>query len=205
MIKDASTAVALVTGLRAGTYRFKLMVQDEQGASDSTILTVTIKQGKQSSTDNYIQKHVHNTGFGQPFKNGLFDFIIFLHSTFLPFHCYFCSLLFITYIQVINWPFHSLLFYSACIKMLLFRTAESLPLTAHASGSHTLTLPNNSLVLRGSVSNCGSANVSFLWVRDEQSPAAGVSKVQIIHTHLALPPFYDAHSVSAGCSVCFRS
>ncbi|XP_060725815.1 dyslexia-associated protein KIAA0319 [Tachysurus vachellii] len=95
VIKDASIAVALVTGLRAGTYRFKLMVQDEQGASDSTILTVTIKQ------------------------------------------------------------------------------AESLPLTAHASGSHTLTLPNNSLVLRGSVSNCGSANVSFLWVRDEQSPAAG--------------------------------
>ncbi|XP_058252466.1 dyslexia-associated protein KIAA0319 isoform X2 [Hemibagrus wyckioides] len=94
-IKDASTVVALVTGLRAGTYRFKLMVQDEQGASDSAILTVTIKE------------------------------------------------------------------------------AESLPLTAHASGSHTLTLPNNSLVLRGSVSNCGSTNVSFLWVRDEQSPAAG--------------------------------
>ncbi|KAK3571450.1 hypothetical protein QTP86_012078 [Hemibagrus guttatus] len=94
-IKDASTAVALVAGLRAGTYSFKLMVQDEQGASDSTILTVTIKE------------------------------------------------------------------------------AESMPLTAHASGSHTLTLPNNSVVLRGSVSNCGSTNVSFLWVRDEQSPAAG--------------------------------
>uniref|UniRef100_A0A8C1SXQ2 Si:ch73-215d9.1 n=1 Tax=Cyprinus carpio TaxID=7962 RepID=A0A8C1SXQ2_CYPCA len=52
-------------------------------------------------------------------------------------------------------------------------TAKSLPLVAHASGSHTLTLPNNSLVLRGSVSNSGTANVSFLWVRDEQSPAAG--------------------------------
>ncbi|XP_053091118.1 dyslexia-associated protein KIAA0319 isoform X2 [Pangasianodon hypophthalmus] len=94
-IKDASTAVALVSGLRAGSYRFKLTVQDEQGASDSAVLTVTVKE------------------------------------------------------------------------------AESLPLIAHASGSHTLTLPNNSLVLRGSVSNCGSTNVSFLWVRDEQSPAAG--------------------------------
>ncbi|KAF4087926.1 hypothetical protein AMELA_G00077080 [Ameiurus melas] len=94
-IKDASTAVALVSGLRAGSYRFKLTVQDEEGASDSALLTVTVKE------------------------------------------------------------------------------AESLPLTAHASGSHILTLPNNSLVLRGSVSNCGSTNVSFLWVRDEQSPAAG--------------------------------
>ncbi|XP_041961679.1 dyslexia-associated protein KIAA0319 isoform X1 [Alosa sapidissima] len=53
------------------------------------------------------------------------------------------------------------------------KEVRSLPLVAHASGSHTLTLPNNSLVLCGSVSNAGPVNVSFLWVRDEQSPAAG--------------------------------
>ncbi|KAF5905715.1 dyslexia-associated protein, partial [Clarias magur] len=94
-IKNASTAVALVSGLQAGSYKFKLEVRDEQGASDSAVLTVTVKE------------------------------------------------------------------------------AESLSLIAHASGSHTLTLPNNSLVLRGSASNCGSINVSFFWVRDEQSPAAG--------------------------------
>ncbi|KAM9488878.1 dyslexia-associated protein KIAA0319 isoform 2-T2 [Clarias gariepinus] len=94
-IKNASTAVALVSGLQAGSYKFKLEVRDEQGASDSTVLTVTVKE------------------------------------------------------------------------------AESLPLIAHASGSHTLTLPNNSLVLKGSASNCGSSNLSFFWVRDEQSPAAG--------------------------------
>ncbi|XP_066538616.1 dyslexia-associated protein KIAA0319 isoform X2 [Hoplias malabaricus] len=94
-IKDADKAVAMVTGLRAGSHGFKLTVQDQQGAADSAVLTVTVKE------------------------------------------------------------------------------ANSLQLIAHASGSHTLTLPNNSLVLRGSVSNCSSANVSFLWVRDEQSPAAG--------------------------------
>ncbi|XP_012678367.2 dyslexia-associated protein KIAA0319 [Clupea harengus] len=53
------------------------------------------------------------------------------------------------------------------------KEARSLPLVAHASGSHTLTLPKNSLVLWGSVSNAGPANVTFLWIRDEQSPAAG--------------------------------
>uniref|UniRef100_A0A8C2H178 Si:ch73-215d9.1 n=1 Tax=Cyprinus carpio TaxID=7962 RepID=A0A8C2H178_CYPCA len=88
-------AVAIATGLRSGNYKFRLTVTDQQGETDSTVLTVTIKE------------------------------------------------------------------------------AKSLPLVAHASGSHTLTLPNNSLVLRGSVSNSGTANVSFLWVRDEQSPAAG--------------------------------
>ncbi|XP_076827673.1 dyslexia-associated protein KIAA0319 isoform X2 [Brachyhypopomus gauderio] len=94
-IKDANSAVALVTGLRAGSHKFQLTVQDQQGAADSAVLTVTVKE------------------------------------------------------------------------------AKNLPLVAHASGSHTLTLPNNSLVLKGSVSNFGSGNVSFLWLRDKQSPAAG--------------------------------
>ncbi|KAK7147056.1 hypothetical protein R3I94_009793 [Phoxinus phoxinus] len=94
-IKDASKAVAIATGLRSGNYKIKLTVTDQQGQTDSAVLTISIKE------------------------------------------------------------------------------AKSLPLVAHASGSHTLTLPNNSLVLRGSVSNSGTANVSFLWVRDEQSPAAG--------------------------------
>ncbi|XP_070822070.1 dyslexia-associated protein KIAA0319 isoform X2 [Chaetodon trifascialis] len=51
--------------------------------------------------------------------------------------------------------------------------ARSLPPVAHASGSHTLTLPNNSLVLRGSVTDGDQTLVHYLWVRDSQSPAAG--------------------------------
>ncbi|KAI4873982.1 hypothetical protein NFI96_032060, partial [Prochilodus magdalenae] len=94
-IKDANKAIAMVTGLRTGSHKFKLTVQDQQGVADSAVLTVTVQE------------------------------------------------------------------------------AKNLPLIAHASGSHTLTLPDNSLVLRGSVSNCGPANVTFVWVRDEQSPAAG--------------------------------
>lgn len=53
--------------------------------------------------------------------------------------------------------------------------ATSLPPIAHASGSHTLTLPNNSLVLRGSVTDGDQTEVHYLWVRDSQSPATGVS------------------------------
>ncbi|XP_059194804.1 dyslexia-associated protein KIAA0319 [Centropristis striata] len=51
--------------------------------------------------------------------------------------------------------------------------ARSLPPVAHASGSHSLSLPNNSLVLRGSVTDGDQSQVHFLWVRDSQSPAAG--------------------------------
>ncbi|XP_036930526.1 dyslexia-associated protein KIAA0319 homolog isoform X1 [Acanthopagrus latus] len=51
--------------------------------------------------------------------------------------------------------------------------ARSLLPVAHASGSHTLTLPNNSLVLRGSVTDGDQTEVHYLWVRDSQSPAAG--------------------------------
>uniref|UniRef100_A0A673A6W6 Si:ch73-215d9.1 n=1 Tax=Sphaeramia orbicularis TaxID=375764 RepID=A0A673A6W6_9TELE len=51
--------------------------------------------------------------------------------------------------------------------------ARSFPPVAHASGSHTLILPNNSLVLRGSVTDGNQTELHFLWVRDGQSPAAG--------------------------------
>ncbi|KAM8826800.1 dyslexia-associated protein KIAA0319 isoform 3-T4 [Synchiropus picturatus] len=88
-------AVATATGLRVGRYTFRLTVSDQEGATDSGVLTVRIQQ------------------------------------------------------------------------------AKTLPPVAHASGSHTLTLPNNSLVLRGSVTDGDQTQLTFLWVRDGQSPAAG--------------------------------
>ncbi|KAK7886736.1 hypothetical protein WMY93_026357 [Mugilogobius chulae] len=44
---------------------------------------------------------------------------------------------------------------------------------AHAGGSHTLILPNSSLLLQGSVTNADPKTVHFTWTRDAQSPAAG--------------------------------
>ncbi|XP_017295296.1 dyslexia-associated protein KIAA0319 homolog [Kryptolebias marmoratus] len=60
---------------------------------------------------------------------------------------------------------------SMTVKVL---EARSLPPVAHASGSHVLTLPNSSLVLRGSVTDGDQNQVQYLWTRDSQSPAAGV-------------------------------
>uniref|UniRef100_A0A3B4X1W9 KIAA0319 n=1 Tax=Seriola lalandi dorsalis TaxID=1841481 RepID=A0A3B4X1W9_SERLL len=58
-------------------------------------------------------------------------------------------------------------------SVVLHPAARSLLPVAHASGSHTLTLPNNSLVLRGSITDGDQTEVHYLWVRDSQSPAAG--------------------------------
>ncbi|XP_015259746.1 PREDICTED: dyslexia-associated protein KIAA0319 homolog isoform X3 [Cyprinodon variegatus] len=61
----------------------------------------------------------------------------------------------------------------SALLLVRIQEARSLPPVAHASGSHVLTLPNNSLVLHGSVSDRDAAEVRFLWTRDSQSPAAG--------------------------------
>ncbi|CAI5661478.1 unnamed protein product [Oreochromis niloticus] len=61
---------------------------------------------------------------------------------------------------------------SASLTVRVLEASSLLPV-AHASGSHSLTLPNNSLVLRGSVTNADQTAVHFLWTRDSQSPAAG--------------------------------
>ncbi|KAM7382834.1 hypothetical protein PAMP_002540 [Pampus punctatissimus] len=94
-MESVDQAVATVTGFQAGRYTFRLTVSDQEGATDSTSLTVSIQE------------------------------------------------------------------------------AKSLPPVAHASGSHTLILPNNSLVLRGSVTDGDQTQLHYLWVRDNQSPAAG--------------------------------
>lgn len=52
---------------------------------------------------------------------------------------------------------------------------DNSPPRAQAGGRHVLTLPNNSITLDGSRSTDDRGIVSYLWIRDGQSPAAGVS------------------------------
>ncbi|NXT17919.1 K0319 protein, partial [Syrrhaptes paradoxus] len=94
-MEDGNKAVATVTGLQVGTYRFKLTVKDRQGLSSESVLSITVKEE-------------HNS-----------------------------------------------------------------PPRAHAGGKHVLVLPNNSVTLDGSRSADDQGIVSYLWIRDGQSPAAG--------------------------------
>ncbi|XP_074002486.1 dyslexia-associated protein KIAA0319 homolog isoform X2 [Numenius arquata] len=94
-MENGDKAVATVTGLQVGTYRFRLTVKDQQGLSSASVLSITVKEE-------------NNT-----------------------------------------------------------------PPRAHAGGKHVLVLPNNSVTLDGSRSADDQGIVSYLWIRDGQSPAAG--------------------------------
>ncbi|XP_044282475.1 dyslexia-associated protein KIAA0319 homolog [Varanus komodoensis] len=94
-MENADSAVATVTGLQIGTYRFRLTVKDDQGLSSTATISVTVKE------------------------------------------------------------------------------ESNRPPKAHAGGKHLLVLPNNSIALDGSRSTDDQGIVSYLWIRDGQSPAAG--------------------------------
>lgn len=47
-MENGDKAVATVTGLRVGTYRFRLTVKDQQGLSSASVLSITVKEGKPS-------------------------------------------------------------------------------------------------------------------------------------------------------------
>ncbi|NXX88842.1 K0319 protein, partial [Centropus bengalensis] len=94
-VENDDKAIATVTGLQVGTYRFRLTVKDQQGLSSASVLSITVKEENNS------------------------------------------------------------------------------PPQAHAGGKHVLVLPNNSVTLDGSRSADDQGIVSYLWIRDGQSPAAG--------------------------------
>ncbi|NXE84437.1 K0319 protein, partial [Cochlearius cochlearius] len=94
-MENGDKAIATVTGLQVGTYRFRLTVKDQQGLSSASMLSITVKEENNS------------------------------------------------------------------------------PPRAHAGGKHVLVLPNNSVTLDGSRSADDQGIVSYLWIRDGQSPAAG--------------------------------
>ncbi|XP_074128854.1 dyslexia-associated protein KIAA0319 homolog isoform X1 [Sminthopsis crassicaudata] len=58
------------------------------------------------------------------------------------------------------------------------REENNSPPRAQAGGKHVLVLPNNSIILDGSRSTDDQGIVSYLWIRDGQSPAAG----DVIHS-----------------------
>ncbi|NXQ70872.1 K0319 protein, partial [Quiscalus mexicanus] len=62
---------------------------------------------------------------------------------------------------------------SASVLSITVKEENNSPPQAHAGGRHVLVLPNNSVTLDGSGSADDQGIVSYLWIRDGQSPAAG--------------------------------
>jgi len=47
-MENGDKAIATVSGLQVGTYRFSLTVKDQQGLSNTCMLSITVKEGKPS-------------------------------------------------------------------------------------------------------------------------------------------------------------
>uniref|UniRef100_A0A8C3FGB6 KIAA0319 n=1 Tax=Chrysemys picta bellii TaxID=8478 RepID=A0A8C3FGB6_CHRPI len=62
---------------------------------------------------------------------------------------------------------------STATQSVTVKEENNIPPRAHAGGKHVLVLPNNSITLDGSRSTDDQGIVSYLWIRDGQSPAAG--------------------------------
>ncbi|XP_041104007.1 dyslexia-associated protein KIAA0319 [Polyodon spathula] len=62
---------------------------------------------------------------------------------------------------------------SSAVATVTVKKERNIPPIAHAGGGTVLVLPNNSVVLNGSKSTDDQGIVSYLWIRDGQSPAAG--------------------------------
>ncbi|XP_066480881.1 dyslexia-associated protein KIAA0319 homolog [Tiliqua scincoides] len=62
---------------------------------------------------------------------------------------------------------------SATMLPVTVKAESNHPPQANAGGKHILVLPNNSIALDGSQSSDDQEIVSYLWIRDGQSPAAG--------------------------------
>ncbi|NWT53358.1 K0319 protein, partial [Erythrocercus mccallii] len=62
---------------------------------------------------------------------------------------------------------------SASVLSITVKEENNSPPRAHAGGKHVLVLPNNSVNLDGSGSADDQGIVSYLWIRDGKSPAAG--------------------------------
>ncbi|KAG8520367.1 Dyslexia-associated protein, partial [Galemys pyrenaicus] len=62
---------------------------------------------------------------------------------------------------------------SLCFHFSIFDLENNSPPRAQAGGRRVLVLPNNSITLDGSRSTDDQGIVSYLWIRDGQSPAAG--------------------------------
>ncbi|XP_075561434.1 dyslexia-associated protein KIAA0319 homolog isoform X1 [Pelecanus crispus] len=62
---------------------------------------------------------------------------------------------------------------SASVLSITVKEENNSPPRARAGGKHVLVLPNNSVTLDGSRSADDQGIVSYLWIRDGQSPAAG--------------------------------
>ncbi|XP_059255542.1 dyslexia-associated protein KIAA0319 homolog isoform X2 [Mustela nigripes] len=187
----ADSPVLRLSNLIPGNYTFRLTVADSDGATNSTSAalivnsavdhppvanagpdqTITLPQnsitlnGNQSSDDHQIVLYEWSLGPGNESKEVDMQGIKtpYLHLSTLQEGVY-------TFQLTVT---DSAKQQSTAVVAVTVQPASNSPPRAHAGGHRVLVLPSNSITLDGSRSTDDQGVVSYLWVRDGQSPAAG--------------------------------
>ncbi|XP_032717659.1 dyslexia-associated protein KIAA0319 homolog [Lontra canadensis] len=187
----ADSPVLHLSNLIPGNYTFRLTVTDSDGATNSTTAalivnsavdhppvanagpdqTITLPHnsitlnGNQSSDDHQIVVYEWSLGPGSESKE------VAMQGVKTPY-------LHLSALQEGDYTFHltvtdSSKQQSTAVVAVTVQPANNSPPRAHAGGHHVLVLPSNGITLDGSRSTDDQGVVSYLWVRDGQSPAAG--------------------------------
>ncbi|XP_032197129.1 dyslexia-associated protein KIAA0319 homolog isoform X5 [Mustela erminea] len=187
----ADSPILRLSNLIPGNYTFRLTVADSDGATNSTTAalivnsavdhppvanagpdqTITLPQnsitlnGNQSSDDHQIVLYEWSLGPGNESKEVAMQGIKtpYLHLSALQEGVY-------TFQLTVT---DSAKQQSTAVVAVTVQPASNSPPRAHAGGHRVLVLPSNSITLDGSRSTDDQGVVSYLWVRDGQSPAAG--------------------------------
>ncbi|VCW78514.1 unnamed protein product [Gulo gulo] len=187
----ADSPVLHLSNLIPGNYTFRLTVTDSDGATNSTTAalivnsavdhppvanagpdqTITLPQnsitlnGNQSSDDHQIVLYEWSLGPGSESKE------VAMQGVKTPY-------LHLSALQEGDYTFQLTVTDSAkqqstAVVAVTVQPANNRPPRAHAGGRRVLVLPSNGITLDGSRSTDDQGVVSYLWVRDGQSPAAG--------------------------------
>ncbi|KAG8442317.1 hypothetical protein GDO86_011204 [Hymenochirus boettgeri] len=133
------------SAMQEGEYMFLLMVSDSSRQQSSAQVTVTVQPGSGPS-EVAIQDSDKAVGLVTGLQVGMYTFRLTVKD---------------------QQGLSSIATLSVTVKQ------ENSPLKANAGGSHIIVLPDNSIILDGSKSRGDQDIVSYLWKRDDQSPAAG--------------------------------
>uniref|UniRef100_M3XZN6 KIAA0319 n=2 Tax=Mustela putorius furo TaxID=9669 RepID=M3XZN6_MUSPF len=173
--------------LQEGVYTFQLTVTDSAKQQSTAVVAVTVQPGGKSGLEeldlntkpgfycgsescvNCVLKPWHGDPDGHPQGPSRTPLARFLLDSALCFRTFLEDAANAGHCPI----YWQLKIYSTYRRFAVFDAASNSPPRAHAGGHRVLVLPSNSITLDGSRSTDDQGVVSYLWVRDGQSPAAG--------------------------------
>ncbi|XP_053102871.1 dyslexia-associated protein KIAA0319 homolog isoform X3 [Hemicordylus capensis] len=150
-----------LTAMQGGVYTFQLTVTDSGDQQSTAEVTVTVQPENNSPPVAVVGPDKELTF---PVQSTILDGSKSTDDFGIVYYCWENIRLTVKDSQGLS---------SSTTLSVTVKEERNQPPKAHAGDQHTLILPNNSVALDGSQSADDQGIVSYLWIRDGQSPAAG--------------------------------